>query len=65
MDNLKEVFKWIAYITLAVIAIGVLATGGLLFLVIGASIGAILLGGFIIMILAAGIKEYWETSHNK
>lgn len=62
MADLKEVLKWVGYIILAIIAVGVLATGGLVFLAVGATIGAIFLGGFIVMLLAAGIKEYWETS---
>ena len=65
MDRLKKTLKWVVYIILAIIAIGVVAAGGLVFLAIGASIGAIVLGAFVVLFLAAGIKEYWEASRNK
>ena len=65
MKNLKEVLKWVVYTILAIIVIGIVATGGLVFLAIGASIGAIVLGAFVVLFLAAGIKEFWETSRNK
>lgn len=65
MKNLKEVLKWVVYTILAIIVIGIVATGGLVFLAIGASIGAIVLGAFVVLFLAAGIKEFWETSRGK
>ena len=65
MTDLKEVFKWVGYTILAIIAVGMVATGGLVFLLIGATIGTVIIGGLIVWFIAALIKTSWETSRSK
>ena len=65
MDNLKEALKWVGYTLLALICVGVVAIGGLVFLVIGTTIGTVIIGGLIVWFIAALIKTSWETSRSK
>lgn len=60
MSEMTKWLKGITYTIAAIVLISVVATGGLVFLAIGAIIGLISVGAMAVAFVAYLIKEAWE-----
>jgi hypothetical protein len=57
--------KGIAYTIAAILVVLVMASGGLVFLVIGAVIGLAILGSMLFVMLWYLVKDLWDYSRNR
>lgn len=60
-----EILKWIVSMITAVVGVSLFIVGGFILATFGALISSVLIGLVVVIVIAAGIKEYFDSPETK